>query len=113
MTSNDGSLLAWAQDTLSTFLPLLDMAFAMFNLSHITLPFASYMLIYSLAVIDDSLNIIQRILATTKQILCFKVTCRTRRAILVPSRRLPVSSSSQDFQYPTDLPSPRIPPLSE
>lgn len=57
MTSDDGSVLAWAQDTLSTFLPLLDMAFAMFYLSHITLPFDSYMLTYSLAVIDDSLNI--------------------------------------------------------
>lgn len=41
------------------------MAFAMFYLSHITLPFASYVLTYSLTVIDDSLNITQRILAET------------------------------------------------
>lgn len=84
----------------------------MFYLSHITLPFASYVLTNSLTVIDDSLNIIQRILAETLQIPCFKVTCWSRRAILVPSQRSPVSSSIQGFRYPIDLPSPRIPPLS-
>lgn len=84
----------------------------MFYLSHITLPFPSYVLTYSLTVIDDSLNIVQRILATILQILCSTVTCWSRRAILVPSQRSPVSSLIQDFRYPIDLPSPRIPPLS-
>jgi hypothetical protein len=40
----------------------------------VTLPFTSYMPTYSLAVIDDSLNITQRIPVTTKQMLCLKMT---------------------------------------